>query len=418
VLPTVPVPDKRVADYVETAGEEAVERLQEAARPLRGLRVLQLNSTAFGGGVAELLTTHVALLNDLGIQTTWAVLQGSDEYFAVTKAVHNALQGHPVEWTPQMAATYWERIVANAAEVPSDHDVYLVHDPQPAALLRVLEEEGRRTGTWVWRCHIDLSTPHEPVWSFFEPLVNRYDAAIFTLAEFVRPGITGPRLAVIPPSIDPLSMKNRPISDETLREVLAAFGIDPERPIITQVSRFDPWKDPLGVIDAYRLVREEVPDLQLIMAGPLASDDPEGLVYLDLTEEHRAGDPDIHLLTNLQGVGDLEINAFQQAASVIVQKSLREGFGLVVAEGMWKRKPVVGGNVGGIRLQIEDGVTGFLVEDVEGCARRVAQLLGDPDLRERMGEAARERVRQRFLSLREIEDHLRLFSTLIGEARN
>jgi trehalose synthase len=223
---------------------------------------------------------------------------------------------------------------------------------------------------------------------------------------------------VIPPSIDPLSVKNRPISEETMHEVLAAFGIDPERPIITQVSRFDPWKDPLGVIDAYRLVRRDVPGLQLIMAGSLATDDPEGLAYLDRTEEHRAGDPDIHLLTNLQGVGDLEINAFQQAAAVIVQKSLREGFGLVVAEGMWKRKPVVGGNVGGIRLQIEDGVTGFLVEDVEGCARRVAQLLADPDLRARMGEAARERVRQRFLSLREIEDHLRLFSTLIGEARN
>lgn len=418
MLATVPVPDKHVADYAMAAGEEAVERVVEAARPLRGLRVLQLNSTAFGGGVAELLATHVPLLNDLGIQTTWAVLQGSDDYFAVTKAVHNALQGHPVEWTPQMAATYWERTVANAAEIPSDHDVYLVHDPQPAAVLRVIEEEGRRTGTWIWRCHIDLSTPHEPVWTFFERLVDRYDAAIFTLADFIRPGITRPRLAVIPPSIDPLSVKNRPISDETMREVLAAFGIDPGRPIVAQVSRFDPWKDPLGVIDAYRLVRAEVPGLQLILAGSLANDDPEGLAYLDRTEEHRAGDPDIHLLTNLQGVGDLEINAFQQAASVIVQKSLREGFGLVVAEGMWKRKPVVGGNVGGIRLQIEDGVTGFLVEDVEGCARRTAQLLADPDLRERMGEAGRERVRRRFLSLRELEEHLRLFQALIGEVRN
>lgn len=418
MLPTVPVPDKHVADYAEAAGEEAVDRLVELAHPLRGLRVLQLNSTAFGGGVAELLTTHVALLNDLGIETTWAVLQGSDDYFAVTKAVHNALQGHPVEWTPQMAATYWDRIVANAAEIPGGHDVYLVHDPQPAAVIRVLEEEGRRAGVWIWRCHIDLSAPHEPVWSFFEPIVNRYDATIFTLPGFVRPGIEGPRLAVIPPSIDPLSVKNRPISVETTREVLAAYGLDPERPIITQVSRFDPWKDPLGVIDAYRLVRNDFPGLQLIMAGSLASDDPEGLTYLDRTEEHRAGDPDVHLLTNLQGVGDLEINAFQQAASVIVQKSLREGFGLVVAEGMWKRKPVVGGNVGGIRLQIEDGVTGYLVDDVEGCARRVSELLADPALRERMGEAGRERVRERFLSLREIEDHLRLLTALIGEARN
>ncbi len=416
MLVTVPVPDKHLDDYVEAAGEEAVERLREIAEPLRGLRLLQLNSTSFGGGVAELLYTHVPLLNDLGIETTWAVLQGSDEYFAVTKAVHNALQGQEVDWTPQMAATYWDRIVANAAELPDDFDVYLIHDPQPAAILRVLEEEGRRSGVWIWRCHIDLSTPHEPVWAFFEPLVNRYDAAIFTLPGFARPGIEGPRLAFIPPSIDPLSVKNRPVSPETILEVLTACGIDPERPIVTQVSRFDPWKDPLGVIDAYRLVRKEVPDVQLVMAGSLATDDPEGLRYLELTEEHRAGDPDIHLLTNLQGVGDLEINALQQASWVIVQKSLREGFGLVVAEGMWKRKPVVGGNVGGIRLQILDGVTGYLVEDVEGCARRVVELLMDPALRERMGRAGHERVRERFLSLREVEDHLRLIADLVGRA--
>jgi trehalose synthase len=410
VLATVPVPEKHLADYVEMAGAEAVDRLREAARPLKGARLLQLNSTAFGGGVAELLFTQVALLNDLGIDTTWAVLEGSDEYFAVTKAVHNALQGAPVEWTAQMATTYWDRIVANASELTDGHDYYLIHDPQPAAVLRVLDEEGRRTGRWLWRCHIDLSTPHPPVWSFFEPIVNLYDATIFTMQDFAQPGISGPALAFIPPSIDPLSVKNRPVSEDTVHEVLAAYGIDPARPIVTQVSRFDPWKDPLGVIDAYRLVKEEIPELQLIMAGSLAHDDPEGMRYLDLTEEHRGGDHDIHLLTNLQGVGDLQVSVFQQASAAIVQKSTREGFGLVVTEGMWKHKPVVGGDVGGIRLQIVDGETGFLVDSVGSCAERLVTLLRDGGLRTRMGEAGHERARERFLSLREIEDYLRLMA--------
>lgn len=410
MLATVPVPEKHLADYVEMAGAEAVDRLREAARPLKGARLLQLNSTAFGGGVAELLFTQVALLNDLGIDTTWAVLEGSDEYFAVTKAVHNALQGAPVEWTAQMATTYWDRIVANASELTDGHDYYLIHDPQPAAVLRVLDEEGRRTGRWLWRCHIDLSTPHPPVWSFFEPIVNLYDATIFTMQDFAQPGISGPALAFIPPSIDPLSVKNRPVSEDTVHEVLAAYGIDPARPIVTQVSRFDPWKDPLGVIDAYRLVKEEIPELQLIMAGSLAHDDPEGMRYLDLTEEHRGGDHDIHLLTNLQGVGDLQVSVFQQASAAIVQKSTREGFGLVVTEGMWKHKPVVGGDVGGIRLQIVDGETGFLVDSVGSCAERLVTLLRDGGLRTRMGEAGHERARERFLSLREIEDYLRLMA--------
>jgi len=412
VLATVPVPEKHLVDYVAPAGAEAVERLREAARPLQGARLLQLNSTGFGGGVAELLFTQVALFNDLGIETTWAVLEGSDDYFAVTKAVHNALQGAAVEWTPQMASTYWDRIVANAAQLVDGYDFYLVHDPQPAAILKVIEEEGRRGGRWLWRCHIDLSTPHLPVWEFFEPIVNRYDAAIFTMQDFAQPGVQGPTLAFIPPSIDPLSVKNRALSEETTREVLAAYGIDPARPIISQVSRFDPWKDPLGVIDAYRLLKDGLPELQLIMAGSLAHDDPEGMRYLDLTEEHRAGDPDIHLLTNLQGVGDLQISAFQEASQVIVQKSTREGFGLVVTEGMWKQKPVVGGNVGGIRLQIVDGETGFLVDSVESCADRVGELLRDPELRARMGQSGHQRVRERFLSLREVEDYLRVMTAV------
>jgi trehalose synthase len=409
VLATVPVPPKRLDDYVDASGQEAIDRLREVARPLAGSRILMLNSTAFGGGVAELLFTQVALLEDLGIETTWAVLEGSDEYFGVTKAVHNALQGAPIAWTPKMEAVYRERIKANAAELTETFDVVFVHDPQPAALIEVLEDEGRKQGRWLWRCHIDLSTPYAPVWAFFEPFVNRYDAAIFTMEAFLQPGVTTP-VAFVPPSIDPISAKNAPINDETVHEVLAVYGIDPQRPMITQVSRFDPWKDPLGVIDAFRLAREIHPDLQLVMVGSMASDDPEGMEFLDRTEAHRDGDPDIHLLTNLHQVGNLEVNAFQSASAVVVQKSTREGFGLVVSEGMWKGKPVVGGAVGGITLQIEDGVSGYLVDSVEYCAARVSELIGDPDLRDRMGRAGRERVRERFLCLREIEDYLRLIS--------
>ncbi len=412
MLPIVPVAPKRLADYVEAAGEEAVERLREAAMPLAGARVLQVNSTAYGGGVAELLHTQIPLMTDLGIDATWALMEGSDEYYAVTKAVHNGLQGAEVPWTDEMRATYRERIQANATELTEKFDFVMIHDPQPAGVLQVLDGEGRRAGKWLWRCHIDLSTPFAPVWDFFEPFVNRYDAAIFTMSDFAQPGVTGPKLAFIPPSIDPLSTKNCDVDEAMIAEVLHGFGIDQKRPIVTQVSRFDPWKDPMGVIDAFRLAREEVPGLQLIMAGSMAHDDPEGMEFLAMTEEHREGDDDIHLLTNLQNVGNLEVNVFQRASDIVVQKSTREGFGLVVAEGMWKEKPVIGGDVGGIRLQITDGETGFLVDSVETCAKRMIDLLRDPDLRVRIGRAGRDRVRERFLSLREVEDYLRLMTSL------
>jgi trehalose synthase len=412
VLPIVPVQTKRVDDYAEAAGEEAIERLRDAARPLGGLRVLNVSSTAYGGGVSELLHTQVPLMNDLGVATTWVVIEGSDRFFNVTKGVHNALQGAETQLDDDMRETYWERMHANAAEMPDDYDLVVVHDPQPVAMLQVLEERSHRKGRWVWRCHIDLSAPYRPVWDFFEPIVNRYDAAIFTAEEYVQPGVQGPMRAFIPPSIDPLSPKNAPMMEAAWRGVLTPFGVDPDRPLIAQVSRFDPWKDPLGVIDAFRLIRREVPDVQLVMVGSLAHDDPEGMRYLDLTTEHTAGDPDIHLLTNLSGVGDSAVNAFQRASDIIIQKSLREGFGLVVAEGLWKWKPVVGGDVGGIRLQIEDGVSGYLVNGIGDCAERVVELLRDPDKRTAMGEAGRQRVRDRFLCLREIEDTFRLISRI------
>lgn len=371
-----------------------------------------MNSTNFGGGVAELLFTQIALLNDLGVQTDWQVIHGHEEFFTVTKAVHNALQGAEVPWTEHMEQVYLDQCRENAAEWAEGYDYVIIHDPQPAAILSVLEEGDRRKGKWVWRCHIDLSNSFAPVWDFYAGHVSRYDAAVFTMEEFVRPGLTGPGLFIVPPSIDPLSTKNCWIDPDSTFEVLARYGVDRTRPIMTQVSRFDPWKDPIGVIHAYRIVKESVPDLQLVMIASMAHDDPEGWHYLELTESHREDDPDISLLSNLQGVGNLEVNAFQRASTVVIQKSIREGFGLVVAEGMWKERPVVAGDTGGIRLQIEDGVSGYLVGSPEECARRVLELIGDAPLRAEMGRAAKERVRDQFLTPRELEDYLRMLATL------
>lgn len=374
--------------------------------------MLHINSTAFGGGVSELLQTQLGLLRDLGIDAHWQIIQGNEDFFAVTKAVHNGMQGADVEWTEQMRDTYMEQTLANAAQMTESADYYFIHDPQPAALLSVLERQGRRRGKWLWRCHIDTSVPKRDVWDFFVPFINSYDAAVFTMREYLGPGIEGPELGFITPTIDPLSMKNVYFDPDTAWAVLRHYGVDRQRPLVLQVSRFDPWKDPLGVIDAYRLVKSEHPETQLLMVGSMAHDDPEGWEFLRLTQAHAAGDSDIHMLTNLEQVGNLEVNAFQRSATVIVQKSIREGFGLTISEAMWKRKPVIGGNVGGITLQIEDGETGYLVDSVEACATAMSKLLADPQLRYRMGNAGKERVRDRFLTLRELEDYLRLLTSL------
>jgi trehalose synthase len=412
VLRTVPIPDQRsLDDYREPGGDEAVERLREAALPLKGARLVHLSSTSFGGGVSELLYTHVALLQDLGINAEWQLLEGSDEFFQVTKLVHNALQGMAVPWSDAFEQTYLDRLAANAERFEDDADFVFVHDPQPVALLTFLEEAERRRGRWVWRCHIDLSQPMEHVWSVFAVHAARYDAAVFTMEEFVRPGFHH-RVSVIPPSIDPLSPKNAYLDDDAVREILSAYGIDATRPVVSQVSRFDPWKDPLGVIDAFRAAEEQVPDAQLILVGSMAHDDPEAWHFLELAQEHRGDDPDIHILTNIQDVGPVAVNAFQRASDVAVQKSIREGFGLTVSEAMWKERPVIGGDAGGIRLQVEDGVTGYLVDSPESCTERMVELLRDEGLRARMGRAGRDRVRQRFLTLRELTDYLTLLASL------
>ncbi|HST88801.1 MAG TPA: glycosyltransferase, partial [Ktedonobacterales bacterium] len=396
-------------------GDDVIAELERLARPLQGARVLHINATAYGGGVAEMLHTLVPLMRNVGLEAEWRIISGHDEFYTVTKSMHNALQGMDLDLTPAMRAAYLHANVDNAVYLDDSFDYVIVHDPQPAPL-RMLRAAD--PGKWIWRCHIDLTAASPRYWGFLRPFVQMYDAAIFTMPQYVKRDLQIGKIAIIPPAIDPLSPKNAPMKDTDARRVLELYHIDSNRPTLVQVSRFDPWKDPLGVIDVYRGVKAEFPDVQLVMAGSMAHDDPEGMEYYQRTKDYAGDDPDIHLLSNLDGVGNVEINAFQREATVVLQKSLREGFGLTVAEGLWKSRPVIGGNVGGIPLQIEDGATGFLVSSVEECTGRVLELMRDPRQARAMGERGREEVRHKFLSTANLRNYLNLFSDLAGITRD
>ena len=389
----------QLQDYQEVAGSGVIEELRVLADRVAGRRMQHINSTSVGGGVAEILTRLVPLLRELGVEASWDVIKGDQAFFGVTKAFHNALHGKPEEITQEMFEIFRANTEANLRDVNFTGDVIFVHDPQPAGLILRKREIGRN---WVWRCHIDVSAPQPDVWNFLRPYVEQYDAAIFSMPDFAQ------RLPVvqfrIAPSIDPLSDKNKPLERSYITSVLEKYRIDPGRPILTQISRFDRFKDPLGVIAAYRLVKKRY-KCQLVLAGGGAPDDPEGEAVLREVQEAAADDPDIHVLL-LPPFSDLEINALVRASAVVLQKSIREGFGLTVSEALWKKKPVIGGAVGGIKLQIIDGVTGFLVHSPEGAANRIAQLLGDRRLREKLGENGYLHVRQNFLLTRHVKDYL------------
>lgn len=386
-----------------------LDRLIEAARPLQGARILQLNATAYGGGVSELLRSSVPLLNDLGLNVDWKVIAGQPEFFRATKAIHNGLQGAQGELTDEDRAAYLDCTAENAAALEGNYDFVIVHDPQPAG---ILDAVGRRGARWLWRCHIDTSEPNPQVWSFLRPLLAGYDAAIFTMPEFVPRDFPIARVEIIAPAIDPLSPKNIDLGDTATRQIIEWIGVDPSTPLVTQVSRFDVWKDPLGVLAAYRLVREEIPDLQLALVGSMALDDPEGWSVYQQVAEAAESDPLVHLHTNLTGVGNVEVNAFQRLSEVIVQKSIREGFGLVVSESLWKGTPVVAGRAGGIPMQMPDGIGGYLVDSVESCAGRILKLLRDRDAASAFGERGREHVREHFLLPRLLADELLLLDSI------
>jgi trehalose synthase len=410
MLQTVDVGRQSIAGYEKTAGRDAVERLRELARPLRGARVLHLNATPYGGGAAEILRSEVPLLRDLGLEAEWKTVTGDNDFFSVTKKIHNALQGSPGALTERERETYLSHSTRNAHLLEGRYDLVIAHDPQPLAVPRFYGGDDMR---WAWRCHIDTSEPNAEVWAFLREFLGEYDAAVFTLDRFVPPDFPVERVEVVPPAIDPESPKNIELNPSTARRVLGWIGVELDRPLVCQVSRFDPWKDQPGVIEAYRMVKEEVPDLQLALVGSMAHDDPEGWDIYRQIKEAAAEDPDVRVFTNYTGVGNVEVNAFQRLSNIVIQKSIREGFGLVVSEALWKGTPVVAGEAGGIPLQMQGGAGGFLVGSVEGCAEKTLRLLKDPGEGRDLAEMGRESVRERFLLTRLIADELELYASLL-----
>ncbi len=398
-----------VEEYRAVTGAVIIEHLRQLAAPLKGTTVVHVNSTREGGGVAEILQKLVPFMQALGIDARWEVISGAAPFYQCTKSFHNALQGNQVMIPEPLLREYEATNAQNAEtlrELLERADFVFIHDPQPAALLASCPN---RRGKWIWRCHIDASHPFRPVWKYLRQWIGSYDASIFSLPQFAQP-LPHPQY-IIPPSIDPLSEKNRELPEEELHEVFSRFGLNPELPTILQVSRFDRFKDPLGVIEAYRLAARLTP-LQLVLAGGGASDDPEGMVVLEEVRQAAKGDPNIHILL-LPPDAHRTINALQRIADIVLQKSLREGFGLTVAEAMWKCKPVIGGDTGGIRLQVIDHYTGFLVRTPEGAALRTRFLLHRRDLLEEMGNRARRFVWENFLLTRHLREYLTLMVGLL-----
>jgi trehalose synthase len=394
----------RLNEYREVVPRGTIDFLKRLAEQVKGRKILHINSTKLGGGVAEMLRSDLLLLQDLGIEAEWQIISGTEAFFNITKSFHNALQGQDQRLSQQMLREYLEVNRENARRLSFNADYVVIHDPQPAALI-----ESRSTqGKWVWRCHIDISRPQWKVWSFLKQFVVNYDAAVFSLPRFAQ-RLPIPQFRIFP-SIDPLSDKNRDLSAREQSQILSRLNVPTDRPILLQVSRFDRFKDPLGVIQSYRLVKKHH-DIQLVLAGGEATDDPEGETVLSEVREAAREDPDIHILL-LPPDANLEINALQKAATIVLQKSLREGFGLTVAEAMWKGKPVIGGFAGGIAVQLVYGVTGFTVNSVEGAAFRIHHLLDNPEMMTKIGENGKEYVRQNFLITHNLGDWLALMNYL------
>jgi trehalose synthase len=405
---------KYLAEYQSIIFKDLLAEIRRLAEPLQGKRVLHVNATSFGGGVAEILYTLLPLMNDVGLEAEWQVMTADSEFFNVTKSFHNGLQGAPVELPADVRTLYEEVNRRNAAQLSRHYDFVVVHDPQPCALRSWVPDDGLGTTRWLWRCHIDTSTPDRQLYDYLLPFIQRYDRAIYTMANYAPEGLGVP-LEVVPPAIDPLAPKNMTLVPDDAHYIVRQFGIDVDRPLLLQVSRFDPWKDPLGVVDAYRQVKGRYPDVQLALIGSMASDDPEGWDYLEKLSTYVAGDPDVFVLSNLDNIGSVEVNAFQSHAAVVLQKSTREGFGLTVSEGLWKARPVVAGAVGGIPLQIEDGVTGYLVDSSAACAERCIEILERPEPAQAMARRGKEHVREHFLTPRLLRDYLRIFNDMLGE---
>ncbi len=395
--------------YAAIVGNEVIDHLRQLAEPLRGMKILHVNSTKEGGGVAEILNRLIPLKRELGINAEWEIVTGEKDFYLCTKKMHNSLQGNRDDISSSLLETYEKTNALNCERLRArllEADVVFIHDPQPAAMIRHCRE---RRNKWLWRCHIDVSRPYRPVWKYLRDYIKDYDASIWSLSDFAQP-LVHP-LYLIPPSIDPLSEKNMPLPRAEIKEYFRSWGIRDDIPVLTQVSRFDRFKDPLGVIQSYRLVSKYVP-VQLVLAGGGASDDPEGEQVLSEVRAYAGDDPHVHIL-ELPPDAHRAINALQRGSDIIMQKSLREGFGLTVTEALWKGKPVIGGDTGGIRLQVIDHFTGFRVNTPEGASMRIRYLLKHPEIRETIGQNARQFVLENYLITRQLREYLTLVVGLV-----
>jgi len=394
-----------MGDYKQYVGAETIERIRKKAEPLKDLHIVNVNSTYYGGGVSQLLSSETLLMNSLGIKTGWRAIHGPPDFFSVTKKIHNALQGGEINLSDRKIQLYEQVVYENAIRNHLDHDVVIIHDPQPLPMIKHYKKDC----PWIWRCHIDLSHPNQKLWEYLVPFIEEYDAVILSSRDY-KQKLKTPQLFFMP-AIDPFSITNRDLNQREIQERLRHYHIPTDLPLVVQISRFDRWKDPQGVIQAFRLARKEV-ECTLVLLGNVATDDPEGAeVYKSLLDSQEER---IIILSHQDGA---LVNALQRQAAVVLQKSIREGFGLTVAEAMWKGTPVIGGNVGGIRYQIEDGVSGFLVSSVEQAATRIVQLIKDKELREQLGQKAKETVRQKFLLTRYLEQYLDLLNSFKADFR-
>lgn len=401
---------QELAPYAEFTPGDRLAHIRDLARELEGRRILHLNATAYGGGVAELLNSLVPLERGLGLDVSWGVIVAETPFFNLTKRLHNALQGDPsFHAEPDETEAYLHHNTMVANVIDDEYDIVIVHDPQPAPTRHLCRSVRTK---WAWRVHLDLSAYNPQAWDFLDPYVRDYDAFVFTMPQFVPKPLRREDVYCFAPAIDPLSPKNLLLPGEIVDRIVRWMGVHLDRPLMTQVSRFDPWKDPLGVVRVFREVRERHPGLQLALLGSMALDDPEGWTIYDQIRADIGDDPDIHLGSNFTGIGNIEVNAFQQRSDVVIQKSIREGFGLVVSETVWKGTPIVAGNTGGIPLQIQDGRGGYLVSHEADWTRRIDELLAQPQKASRIGELGREHVREHYLMPRLLEDELRLMAAL------
>jgi len=411
MLSPIEVGKKSLDNYISTAGERKIQEIKDLAQKLSGSRILHINPSAFGGGVAEILFTIVPLMRDTGLEVDWFAIQGNEKIAKITDDICNGLKSKRVEITREMQNKYLEFCEEHVANIEDKYDYIIIHTSDPVGMVNFKEKFSAR---WIWRCDLDISSPDPETWKFLSPLIKKFDGSIFTIKQFMNRDIKFKNFAISPPTIDPLNLKNSILSQEEYKKIVQKFGVNPDRPIILQLASCHPSRDPLGIIDAYRIVKEQIPDVQLVLITFISSNDPDSWKYYEKTVRHAGEDYNIHFLSNMNGVGSIESNAFQRAAGIIIKKSMKENFGIVVTEGLWKEKPVIASNVNGLSIQVVDEINGFLVNNTEEFAEKILLLLTQPELARKMGIRGKEYVRENFLITRQLKDYLTLLCRLSG----